>query len=61
MDLGYSGELYILASDHRSSFTKRFGVEGDPTAADNQRFADGKHLIFRGGSRPRWRPAPILR
>lgn len=48
MDLGYSGELYILAFDHRGSFTKRFGVEGDPTAADNQRFADGKHLIFEG-------------
>jgi len=48
MDLGYSGELYILAFDHRGSFTKRFGVEGDPTAEDNQRFADGKHLIFEG-------------
>lgn len=48
MDLGYSGELYILAFDHRGSFTRRFGVEGDPTAEDNQRFADGKHLIFEG-------------
>jgi 5-dehydro-2-deoxygluconokinase len=48
MDLGYSGELYILAFDHRGSFTKRFGVEGDPTAEDNQRFADGKLLIFEG-------------
>jgi myo-inositol catabolism protein IolC len=48
MDLGYSGKLYILAFDHRGSFTKRFGVEGDPTAEDNQRFADGKHLIFEG-------------
>ena len=48
MDLGYSGQLYILAFDHRGSFTKRFGVEGDPTAEDNQRFADGKHLIFEG-------------
>lgn len=27
MDLGYSGELYILAFDHRGSFTKRFGLE----------------------------------
>ena len=27
MDLGYSGKLYILAFDHRGSFTKRFGVE----------------------------------
>lgn len=48
MDLGYSGELYILAFDHRGSFTKRFGIEGDPTAEDNRRFADGKHLIFEG-------------
>ena len=48
MDLGYSGELYILAFDHRGSFTKRFGVEGDPTAEDDRRFADGKHLIFEG-------------
>lgn len=48
MDLGYSGELYILAFDHRGSFTKRFGVDGDPTAEDNQRFADGKLLIFEG-------------
>jgi myo-inositol catabolism protein IolC len=48
MDLGYGGELYILAFDHRGSFTKRFGVEGNPTAEDNLRFADGKHLIFEG-------------
>jgi len=48
MDLGSRGELYILAFDHRGSFTKRFGVEGDPTDADNQRFADGKHLISEG-------------
>src|ERR1044072_3273641 len=48
MDLGYSNELYILALDHRGSFTKRFGLEGEPTSEDNQRFADGKHLIFEG-------------
>ena len=48
MELGYPGKLYILAFDHRGSFVKRFGVEGDPTAEDNQRFADGKHLIFEG-------------
>lgn len=48
MDLGYGGDLYILAFDHRGSFTKRFGVEGEPTAADDQRFADGKLLIFEG-------------
>ncbi len=48
MGLGYDGKLYILAFDHRGSFTKRFGVEGDPTPEDTQRFADGKHLIFEG-------------
>jgi myo-inositol catabolism protein IolC len=48
MDLGYEGKLYVLAFDHRGSFTKRFGIEGDPTAEDIQRFADGKHLIFEG-------------
>ena len=48
MDLGYDGELYVLAFDHRGSFTKRFGVEGDPTPDDTRRFADGKHLIFEG-------------
>ena len=48
MGLGYHGKLYILAFDHRGSFVKRFGVEGDPTPQDLQRFADGKHLIFEG-------------
>src|SRR4249920_2837477 len=48
MGLGYDGKLYILAFDHRGSFVKRFGVEGDPTPQDLQRFADGKHLIFEG-------------
>ena len=48
MGLGYDGKLYILAFDHRGSFVKRFGVEGDPTSEDLQRFADGKHLIFEG-------------
>jgi myo-inositol catabolism protein IolC len=48
MGLGYDGKLYILAFDHRGSFVKRFGVEGDPTPQDLKRFADGKHLIFEG-------------
>ncbi len=48
MGLGYDGKLYVLAFDHRGSFVKRFGVEGDPTAQDLKRFADGKHLIFEG-------------
>jgi len=48
MSLGYDGKLYILAFDHRGSFTKRFGVEGEPTPDDLQRFSDGKLLIFEG-------------
>ncbi len=48
MDLGYDGKLYILACDHRGSFTKRFGLEGDPTPADLERIADAKHLVFEG-------------
>ena len=48
MSLGYDGKLYILAFDHRGSFIKRFGIEGDPSPEDTQRIADGKHLIFEG-------------
>jgi 5-dehydro-2-deoxygluconokinase len=48
MALGYDGKLYILAFDHRGSFTKRFGIEGDLTPEDTERIADGKHLIFEG-------------
>ncbi len=48
MSLGYDGKLYILAFDHRGSFTKRFGIEGDPTSEQIERIADGKHLIFEG-------------
>ena len=48
MDLGYDGSLYILAFDHRGSFTKRFGVEGDPSPEETERISDGKHLIFEG-------------
>jgi 5-dehydro-2-deoxygluconokinase len=48
MGLGYDGKLYILAFDHRGSFTKRFGIEGDPTPEETDRIADGKHLILEG-------------
>ena len=48
MGLGYDGKLYILAFDHRGSFTQRFGIEGDPRPEDKQRLADGKQLIFEG-------------
>ena len=48
MSLGYDGKLFILAFDHRGSFTKRFGIEGDPSAEELERITDGKHLIFEG-------------
>ena len=48
MNLGYVRKLYILAFDHRGSFTKRFGIEGEPTPDETERIADGKHLIFEG-------------
>jgi 5-dehydro-2-deoxygluconokinase len=48
MALGYDGKLYVLAFDHRGSFVKRFGIEGQPSPEDTQRISDGKHLIFEG-------------
>lgn len=48
MSLGYDGKLYILAFDHRGSFTKRFGIEGEPTPEQTEQITDGKHLIFEG-------------
>jgi 5-dehydro-2-deoxygluconokinase len=48
MPLGYDRKLYVLAFDHRGSFTKRFGIEGELTAEQIERIADGKHLIFEG-------------
>ncbi len=48
MDSSDSRRLYILAFDHRGSFIKRFGIEGDPSPEDIERIADGKHLIFEG-------------
>src|ERR1700747_1572869 len=47
MGLGYDGQLYILAFDHRGSFQKKmFGIEGDPTAEETERISDAKRLIF---------------
>jgi 5-dehydro-2-deoxygluconokinase len=49
MALGYDGKLYILAFDHRGSFTKKFfGIEGEPSAEETDRIADVKHMIFEG-------------
>jgi myo-inositol catabolism protein IolC len=47
--LGYDGELYILAFDHRGSFQKGlFGIDGDPGPEDTARIADAKAVIFEG-------------
>jgi myo-inositol catabolism protein IolC len=48
MSFGYDSKLYVLAFDHRGSFTKRFGISGDPAPDEIERIADGKHLIFEG-------------
>jgi myo-inositol catabolism protein IolC len=49
MPLGYEGELYILAFDHRGSFQKKLmGIEGSPSAGEAERITDAKQVIFEG-------------
>ncbi len=49
MALGYDGDLYILAFDHRGSFQKKMlGIEGSPTPEETERIADAKSVIFEG-------------
>jgi myo-inositol catabolism protein IolC len=50
MALGYEGNLYVLAFDHRGSFRKKlFGIsEREPTAEENERISDAKAVIFEG-------------
>jgi myo-inositol catabolism protein IolC len=49
MTLGYEGNLYILAFDHRGSFQKKMlGIEGKPTPEDTERISDAKAVIFEG-------------
>jgi myo-inositol catabolism protein IolC len=48
MPLGYDKKIYIMAFDHRGSFTKLFGLSGTPTPEDTARIADAKMLIFEG-------------
>jgi myo-inositol catabolism protein IolC len=49
MELGYDGQLFILAFDHRGSFQKKFfGIEGEPDAEQTKVISDAKHLIFEG-------------
>ena len=49
MTLGYEGNLYILAFDHRGSFQKKMlGIEGQPSPEDVERISDAKAVIFEG-------------
>ena len=52
LGLGYDGDLFILAFDHRGSFRKKFfGVAGAPNAEERRRIADAKAVIFEGFQR----------
>lgn len=49
MALGYQGNLFILAFDHRGSFQKKmFGISGAPSPEETERIADAKSVIFEG-------------
>jgi myo-inositol catabolism protein IolC len=49
MGIGYQGNLYILAFDHRGSFQKKFfGIEGDPSPQQTETIADAKRVIYEG-------------
>jgi myo-inositol catabolism protein IolC len=49
MTIGYDGNLYVLAFDHRGSFQKKFfGITGQPTPEEAERISDAKMLIFEG-------------
>jgi len=49
MTLGYEGNLFILAFDHRGSFQKKLlGIPGTPTPEERERISDAKRLIFEG-------------
>lgn len=48
MDLGYDGDLFLLAFDHRGSFkSKMFGID-QATAADTARLNEAKRLVWSG-------------
>jgi len=47
--VGYHGELYILAFDHRGSFRKDLlGITGSPSAEDVRRITEAKTVILEG-------------
>jgi myo-inositol catabolism protein IolC len=49
MSLGFDGDLYILACDHRGSFQKKmFGIGSTPNAEERARITAAKAAIFEG-------------
>ena len=50
MELGFEGQLFILAFDHRGSFRKKmFGIDGrQPSPEEQDRLADAKRLVWEG-------------
>jgi myo-inositol catabolism protein IolC len=45
--LGYDKQLYMLAFDHRASFSKNLlGIGGEPTRAELERIAETKLVIY---------------
>jgi len=51
MTLGYDGNLFILAFDHRGSFQKKmFGIDGTPNDEETARIVDAKSVIADGFS-----------
>ena len=48
MTLGYDGQLYILAFDHRGSFKKMFGVGADATPEQMNQLKSAKQLVWEG-------------
>ena len=56
---GYEGRLFLLAFDHRASFSRDlFGLVADPTPAEAARISDAKAIIYEGFLRALARDAP---
>jgi len=58
MNLGYDGRLFMLAFDHRGSYVKRFGIEGNPTPEEIERLNDGKQSSRASRRRSTAAPTP---
>ena len=56
---GYDGRLFLLAFDHRSSFTRDlFGLSAAPSPAEASRISEAKEIIYDGFTRALERGAP---